>query len=152
MLTNKFVPLSSAEIQAVSSPYLSDGRKLESWKIKEIQINDQSLKAMVTMDSIYPPSEDDFHLTFITAMEIVSQLQIVYMHAWAGLTVKTQEVWMIENHMRTIRPIKNRNDIQIEMKLEKMRKKNNIYFCTASHRVTDNQNGLFEIWIKALMS
>ncbi|MBK6742400.1 MAG: hypothetical protein IPG66_05230 [Hydrogenophilales bacterium] len=148
------VRLGPADIVALSSPYLGGGRKLESWRIEEVLIVDDSLTAVVSMDSVYLSGADGtgFHLSFITAMEFVSQLQIIHMHAWAGLREKTREVWMLESGIKTIRPVRDRNRISVESHFKNIRKQGETYYSLAKHSVTDSQDGLFEIWIKALLS
>jgi hypothetical protein len=154
MNTKHSIRLGSTDIIALSSPYLAGGRKLESWRIDEVTIDNKKLTAMVSMRSVYLSGTDShgFHLSCITALEFVSQLQIIFMHVWAGIQKKTQEVWMIETNIKTIHPILNQDKINIEMQCEKIRKTGDKYYCTAHHKITDNQGGLFEIWIKALMS
>lgn len=142
-----------SEIEQISSPYLGTGRKNEVWRIEQVDIIENTLLATVSMREFCVSNTDnnEFHLAYLTALEFVSQLQIIYMHVWAGIKSKTKEVWMIECHMKSQRPIKNPEKINVEMTERKMFKRLNIYYCIADHRVTDDQGGLFEISIKAMM-
>jgi len=146
--------MSEAEIDRLSSHYLSEGRKQESWKIKEVQIQGKKLSAVVTMSSIYVSSADPqgFHLTIFSALEFLSQLMITYAHVWAGLTEKTREGWMLESRARTIRAIRNAEHIQVEMVVRTMRKRGGTLFCVADYRVTDDRDGLFEVQLEGFLS
>ncbi|OOZ38232.1 hypothetical protein [Solemya elarraichensis gill symbiont] len=146
--------LDNLVIERISSPYLDGDRKIEAWQIEQVDIEGDELNAIVSMSSycVSDADTDGFHLSYITALEFVSQLQIIYMHVWAGLEKKTQEAWMVECRMKSHSPIRNPNAIKVHMTASRMRKRGDVYYCIADHRVTDDQGGLFEIWIKALMS
>lgn len=148
------VRLLGSELAEISSPYLSGGRKQESWQIDEVDIQDSRQTATVSMRSICPSATDagGFHLSFITALEFISQLQIIYMHVSAGLQQKKQEAWMVECKVRSLRPIRNPSKMKVETDVEVMRKRGQAYYCVANHRLTDDQDGNLEVWIKALMS
>jgi hypothetical protein len=148
------VKLTPSEIERISSPYLQEGRKQESWRIDEVEVDGDRLNAIVSMRSFYSSATDaeGFHLSYITALEFLSQLQIIYMHVWAGLAEKTQEAWMAECRMRAHRPLRNPNRMRAEMRAVSMRRRGQACYCIAEHTLTDDQGGLFEVWIKALMS
>jgi hypothetical protein len=151
---NLCVSLNEDEIESLSSHYLSEGRKQESWKIKEVRIQGEKLSAVVTMRSTYVSGSDTqgFHLTIFSALEFLSQLMITYAHVWAGLENKTREGWMLESKTRTVRAIRNAERIEVEMVVRAMRKRGENLFCEADYRVTDNQNGLFEVQLKGFLS
>ena len=146
--------LDQAQIKKLSSPYLDGERKKEEWVIEQVEINEDTLHGTVSMRDycVSATDQDSFHLSYLTALEFVSQLQIIYMHVWAGLKEKNQEAWMAECKMQSHRPIRNPKTISVEMKALKIRQRGDAVYCTAEHRVSDDQGGLFEIWIKALMS
>jgi hypothetical protein len=151
---NLCVSLNEDEIESLSSHYLSEWRKQESWKIKEVRIQGEKLSAVVTMRSTYVSGSDTqgFHLTIFSALEFLSQLMITYAHVWAGLENKTREGWMLESKTRTVRAIRNAEHIEVEMVVRAMRKRGENLFCEADYRVTDNQNGLFEVQLKGFLS
>ncbi len=97
---SKKVCLSAAEIEKLSSHYLNDGRKQESWKIEQVEISGDLLNATLSMSSTYVSDTDEhgFHLTIFSTLEFLSQLMIIYGHNWAGLDEKTREGWMVERH------------------------------------------------------
>ena len=70
MNTNLSVSLNEDEIERLSSHYLSEGRKQESWKIKAVHIQGEKLSAIVTMRSTYVSSSDahGFHLNTVDAV------------------------------------------------------------------------------------
>ena len=109
--------LTISEIEQISSAYLAAERKKEVWKIEQVDIIENGLLAIVSMREFCVSSTDnnEFHLAYLTALEFVSQLQIIYMHVWAGIKFKTKEVWMIECHMKSHRPIKNPEKINVEI-------------------------------------
>ncbi len=145
------VRLSVADIQNLSSHYLNEGRKQESWQIEEIEINGQHLTARVSMRTTYVSATDEkgFHLTIFTTLEFLSQLLIIYMHVRAGLSKKTREVWMVESSTRSVRAIRDSANIKVEMEVVSIRKRGENFYCVADYRVTDDQGGLFKVKLKA---
>lgn len=147
------VRLIAPQIERLSSDYLQDGRTQEAWRIESIDIEDDRIVARAGMTRVYVSQTDDqgFHLSFITALEMVSQLTIVYLHHKAGLTEKSREVWVSESRNRFVRPIRNPDDIRLDMKVRKLRERGGSLFCEADYRVTDEQGGLCEYWGKAYL-
>jgi len=152
--TNLSVSLNEDDIERLSSHYLTEGRKQESWKIKAVHIQGEKLSAIVAMRSTYVSSSDTqgFHLTIFSALEFLSQLMITYAHVWAGLAEKTREGWMVESRTRSVRAIRNAEHIQVEMTVRTMRKRGGNLFCVADYRVTDDQDGLFEVELEGFLS
>ena len=148
------VNLSDSEVERLSSPYLSEGRKQESWRIKSVHIQGEKLSAIVAMRSTYVSSSDahGFHLTIFSALEFLSQLMIMYAHVWDGLAEKTREGWMVESRTRSVRAIRDAENIQVEMTVGTIRKRGENLFCVADYRVTDDQNGLFEVHLEGFLS
>jgi acyl-coenzyme A thioesterase PaaI-like protein len=147
------VRLIAPQIDKLSSGYLRDGRRQEVWRIETIDIGDDRVVAKASMTDFYVSRTDDkgFHLSFITALEMVSQLTIVYLHYKAGLTEKSREVWVSESRNRFVRPVRNPDDIRLEMTVKKLREHGGSLFCEADYRVTDEQDGLYEYWGKACL-
>lgn len=148
------VRLSVADIQNLSSHYLNEGRKQESWQIEEIEINDKRLTAEVSMRTTYVSDTDakGFHLTIFTTLEFLSQLMIIYAHTWAGFPKKIREGWMVESSTRSVRAIRDPSNIKVEMEVVSMRKRGENLYCVAGYRVTDDQGGLFEVKLKGFLS
>lgn len=146
--------LTGKDIQAFSSDYLNGGRKQESWKIEEVAIDGRTLTSRISMQSVYVSATDSggFHLTIFSALEFLSQLMIIYTHVWAGLKSKSREGWMVESHTRTVRAIRNPNNIQVAMTANTIRKRGDTLFCDAKYRITDDQDGLFEIRLKGFLA
>lgn len=144
---------SSDDVNAISSPYLKEGRKQESWEIQSIEIDQRVLRARIRMTSLYVSETDSgFHLTIFSTLEFVSQLMIIYMHEWAGLSKKLREAWMVESTIRAVRQIRNPDDIRVEMNVRQRRKHRQHLICIADFRVTDDADGLFEISLKGFLS
>jgi hypothetical protein len=144
---------SSDDVNAISSHYLKEGRKQESWEIESIEIDQRVLRARVAMTSLYVSATDSgFHLTIFSTLEFLSQLMIIYAHDWAGLPKKLREGWMVESIARAVRQIRNPDDIRVEMKVRQMRKRGENLICIADFRVTDDADGLFEVSLKGFLS
>ena len=145
--------LKQSEWEPISSKYLSEGRKSEKWLINSVELGQGSLLADISMANIFEDSTSNqkFHLPAYAALEFVSQLQIIYMHLWAGYQEKTREVWMIESRFKAHFPIYDSQSIKVKMEIEKIKSRDNNIYCTATHRVFDSGKGSFTIWIKAWM-
>jgi hypothetical protein len=145
--------LDAGQLAKLSSAYLAGGRRSERWQIDEATVTAEGLEASVSVPEIYLPPEagNAFHLSVFTALEFVSQLQIVYMHVWAGLSEKTQEVWMTESRMKSGRAIFDREAIRVSLRVERIRRRGAAVICTAHHEVTDRHGGSMTFWIKAYM-
>lgn len=141
------------DLVPISSPYLSGGRRDESWTIDWVEIGEDKLQAAVLINSPYISASDagGFHVTIFSALEVVSQLLIVYMHVWAGLEEKVREVWMVESQTRSIEAIRDRT-ISVEMQATKMRKVGARIYSTVQFRVKGSSGGLFEISLKCFLS
>jgi hypothetical protein len=152
-LSNR-VFLSLDDIKDISSHYLNEGKKQESWQIDSVEVIGKRLTAQVSMPSIYlsKTNNDTFHLSILTTMEFVSQLLIIYLHVWAGLTQKKREGWMIESSTRSIHAIRDPKHIQVEMSVLKIKKHGENIYCIAEFQVTDRQGGLSEVKIKGILS
>ncbi len=148
------IRLGPADIQKISSHYLNEGRKQESWQIGEVEICGKRLTTTVSMRSIYVSGADSrgFHLTIFSTLEFLSQLMIIYAHAWSGLAEKTREGWMVESTTRSVRAIRDPENIHVEMNVVAMRKRGDNLYCVADYRVTDDQGGLFEVRLKGFLS
>lgn len=146
--------LNAVEIEKLSSVYLNEGRKLESWQIEDVAIHGKQLIAKVSMRSTYVSGTDSkgFHLTIFSTLEFLSQLMIIYAHVWAGLEQKTKEGWMLESTTRSVRAIRDPARINVEMNVVSMRKRGENLYCVADCRVTDDQGGLFEVSLKGFLS
>jgi hypothetical protein len=146
--------LTEAEIKKLSSPYLNEGRKQESWQVDRISVTDDMLYADVSMKSIYLSDTDDgsFHLTIFSTLEFLSELMIIYVHVWAGLEEKTQEGWMVECKARNIKAIRNPDAIKVEMHVESIRRRGKSIRIVTDCRVVDDRGGLFKVWLKGFLA
>ncbi len=146
--------LTDEYIRNVSSPYLSKRCADEHWVIDFVDVERDKLTATIIMTQ-FPNSvadKDAFHLSFITALEIVSQLQIIYFHSWAGLNRKTMEVWMAEVTMKSSSPIRDPSAIRVEMIANRTKKLRDKYYVAATHRVYDDLGGHFEVELKTFVA
>ena len=146
--------LSKDEIKKLSSPYLNEGRKQETWQIDRISVEDDRLDADISMKSLYLSDTDGggFHLTIFSTLEFLSELMIIYVHVWAGLEEKTQEGWMVECKARNVKAIRNPDAIKVEMHVESIRRRGKTVRIVTDCRVTDDQGGLFEVWLKGFLA
>lgn len=154
MNVSKIIKLSSDEVIDISSDYIREGRLFESWKINEVVIDGTHAYMDVSMVSVYPEgsSREHFHLSIYLAEEMASQLMIIYGHIWAGLLEKKSQVWMLESHTKSIRPITKTDNIKIEMVVPKMRKRGETIFGIGNYRITDDNDGLIELQQKGMLA
>lgn len=143
-----------ADIGKLSSAYLSEGRKQESWVIEAIEIDGDELLASISMRSTFVSATDagGFHLTIFSTLEFLSQLMIIYAHAWAGLSEKQREGWMVESSTRSLRAIRDPKNIKVQMRARSIRRRGEHLYCVADYRVTDSGDGLFEVTLKGFLS
>lgn len=149
-----FAQLGAKEILPFSSDYLHHGRKLESWQIVKIIIDDNKLYADISMTSTYLSSSDagGFHLTVFSTLEFLSELMIIYAHQWAGLSKKEREGWMVESNVKLIRAIRDPENIKVEMTIKAIRKRGANLMCIALYKISDSKGGLFEASLKGFLS
>lgn len=142
------------QIKPFISDYLYNGRKQESWEIKKVIIEDSGLEAIFDMHSGYESKSDhnQFHLTIFTALEVASQLMIIYGHFWSNRKEKSQEGWMIESKTRSRSFIKSTTNILVKMSVKKIKSHHNKGFCSANFIFSDNQGGIFEVDLKGFLS
>lgn len=145
--------LKPEQIAAVSSTYLREGRRHETWTLDSVQIDGEYLHASVSMSALPPlPAGAEFHLTIFATLEFASQLMIIYAHDWAGLDAKIREGWMVESHTRTVRAIRSSTGIQVKMHARSMRRRGANLYCDADFTVTDSGGGLFEVQLKGFLA
>ena len=146
--------LSEDEIKRLSSHYLNEGRKQETWQIDRISVEGDRLDADISMKSLYLSDTDGggFHLTIFSTLEFLSELMIIYVHVWAGLEEKTQEGWMVECKARNVKAIRNPDAIKVEMHVESIRRRGKTVRIVTDCRITDDQGGLFEVWLKGFLA
>jgi hypothetical protein len=138
-------------INSTSSSYISDFDKREKWIIDKVQILDHQLKGLVSIQESKNALRNDFHLSFFTAIEFASQLQIIFMHHHAKLNKKTEEVWMLESTFKSKNKITKTQSLFVDIKATKIKVIRNFFYCWATHKISDDVGGLFEIKIKAIM-
>jgi len=150
----KKILLNGDDIKNISSHYLNEGRKQETWQINHVMIEDNMLEAHVAMISRYlsPTDNHEFHLTIFSALEFLSQLMIIYIHFWAGRKEKVGEGWMIESSMKSVRVIRDPENILVSMKVEKRRERGANIYCIASYKITDDNGGLMEVRLKGFLT
>jgi len=154
MAETKKVELNTQDIKNLSSHYLNEGRKEETWQIDHVMIEDTVLEAQISMISRYLSATDnnEFHLTIFSALEFLSQLMIVYAHIWAGRQEKVGEGWMVESSMKSTRVIRDPDNILVSMTVEKIRERGANLYCVASYKITDPQGGLMEVRLKGFLT
>lgn len=136
--------ISLDKITPLLSPYLNGGKKCEEWSIKEINYEKNLLKARVKMDKYFvSPTDTGFHLSNITGLEIVAQLRIIHIHLFLGLNQKSREIWFIKGSEKCVRPIRNSDEIFIEMNSDFINQGEKC-LVKMKAKVTDALGGLFE--------
>lgn len=138
-------------IKSTSSSYISDIKRREVWQIDRLSIEENKLQGLISINNSSYIKQKVFHLSFFTALEFVSQIQIVFMHHHAKLIKKTEEVWMVESSFISRRKITKIQNLFVNMQATKIRIIRNYLYCWATHEILDDVGGLFEIKIKAVM-
>lgn len=150
--TNSIQP-SPDDLRKTSSAYLAGGKKQEEWIIEDLFIDGETLKAIINMKSFYQPQPENiaFHLSFITALEFTSQLAIVYLHHWAQLKDKTNEVWLVKSICEVGSPITNPDCIEVYMQVKSIRKFQGKVYANQEFFITDHNQGQMRIELTGLM-
>ena len=146
--------LSQGDVEAISSPYLQQRSRYESWRIRWIRIDGDTLEAAIDMTATHdsPTDPGGFHLTSFSVEEFAAQFMIIYAHHWAGLNRKMREGWMVESAVKAVKVIRRTRDIRVSMRVRRIRKRGENIYCQADYRVTDADGGLFEIMLKGFLS
>ena len=126
-------------------------KEREKWKIDQLNIEKNELQALVSIENLPIIDQDYFHLSFFTAIEFASQLQIIFMHQHARLNKKTEEVWMLESSFISKNKITKTQNLSVNMHAAKIKIIRNFFYCWATHHISDDVGGLFEIKIKAII-
>jgi len=147
------IDLGKAEIADLSSSYIDEGVKIDSWEILNINISGRLLKAEIGMVSYFvsPTDPDGFHLTIFSTQEFLAQLANIYLHVIAGFTIKCRETWMRECAITSRKVIRNPERIFVEMDFSNHRKIQDTVITTAKCRVYDDKGGLFMAKMKGLL-
>lgn len=145
--------LSTEQIAAFTSHYLTQGRAQEAWEITQIDIDGKVLNAKLRMRSRYVSSTDPggFHLTIFSTLEFLSQLTIIHAHVLAGYTSKTREGWMIESAIRSKHAIRDPENINVRMEVASIKTFKHHIIATTKSRVYDD-HGAFEATLKGFLS
>lgn len=143
------IPLDS--IQPLLSPYLNGGRLQERWEIRELQTNGKRLRARVAMTSYFEsPTDSGFHLSNLTGLEMVAQLRIILIHIHLNLPRKSKELWFLKGSEKCISPIRDPENILIEMNLT-FRQQADKDLVRMNATVSDPTGGMFEYTATVLM-
>ncbi len=138
-------------VQPLLSPYLNGGRLQERWELKELKASDNRLRARVAMTSYFKsPTDSGFHLSNLTGLEIVAQLRIILIHLHLNLARKSKELWFLKGAEKCISPIRDPENIFVEMNLVFKRQKDRD-LVKMNATVSDPAGGLFEYTATVLM-
>lgn len=137
--------LDADTILKLSSTYISYDLKQERWAIKSVAIKESKLISEIKMEKFFisPTDPKGFHLSFLTAHEMIAQGVIILLHKMEGLKHKCREIWVSEVTSKFIRPIRNPHSIRLEISAVKIRRKSNVLICDVEMQLSDNSNGLF---------
>jgi hypothetical protein len=140
------VKLSHQEILNLSSGYINEGLKKEKWAINAMTIDTSNVEVSLSMtETAYSTANNsNFHLSFLTAMEMIAQMMVIYLHYQANYEYKTREIWVSSISSKFIKPISDPNNIHIKMKTSKLWRKGENLICDASCEVTGPSGGLFK--------
>lgn len=147
------VQLGVSEIARLSSVYIDEGTKRDVWKIGQVKIQNHLLTAEVQMKAFFvsPTDPAGFHLTIFSTQEFLAQLSNIYLHLAAGYSTKERETWMSESSIVTKAPIRNPDNISVEMLFSQMKRLRGALFAKATCRVSDAAGGLFTAELKGML-
>ena len=147
------VVLDKAQIADLSSSYIDEGVKKDSWEILSINISNNMLKAEIRMTSFFvsPTDPGGFHLTIFSTQEFLAQLANIFLHVKANFKIKSRETWMRECAITSRKVIRDPENILVEMDVFGLKKIQDSLVSMARCRVYDNQGGLFTARIKGLL-
>lgn len=145
--------LSVEQIKNFSSTLISEGRPAELWEIRSVEIEGDQLNADISMVSTFnsPTDTKGFHLSIFSALEMVSQLMLIYCHHWAGYEKKTKEGWMVESHLRCKQAIRSTEKIHLAMRCTNIRRMKDKVYSSYVTTITDEMDGLFEAKTKSFL-
>jgi hypothetical protein len=140
------VQLSRQEILNLSSDYINEGLKKEKWRINAMTIDSSNVEVSLSMTetAFSSTNNSNFHLSFLTTMEMIAQMMVIYLHYQANYQYKTREIWVSSISSKFVKPISDPNNINIKMKAIKLLRKGENLICDASCEVTGSSGGLFK--------
>ena len=143
--------LARPDIERYSSAYIDQGVKRESWRIEEIDVQGDVLRARIRMDSVLvsPTDPRGYHLTIFSVQEFLAQLSNTYLHLAAGAEGKERETWMRECSIKTHTSIRDRDRILVEMNFMNVRRLANSLYAQATARVYDDGGGCSRLTSRA---
>jgi len=143
--------LTLQEINNLSSKYIVEDLKKESWSIDSVKYTDTQLISLVSIQSNYQSQTDNnqFHLSIFTIQEFSAQLTVIYSNLLAGYIVKVQEMWLLEQTLKFIKPISSKNNIKITLNLKSHKKYKKNHFFHYDITVESKCGGLSKISYKA---
>ncbi|MEW6058009.1 MAG: hypothetical protein AB1540_15490 [Bdellovibrionota bacterium] len=119
LITDCSILLTEAEIEPLSSPYLRAGIKQDLFTIPSVKVEGMKIESIVKMTSTYtsPTDPGGFHLSAPLAMQIISQIGIIHGHVLMGFSEKKAEVWMSDYSIKHRKPIRDPDNIKVELVL-----------------------------------
>ncbi len=147
------IDLGKKEIADLSSRYIDEGVKVDTWEILNVNISGKLLKAEIGMVSFFvsPTDPDGFHLSIFSTQEFLAQLANIYLHVVADFKTKCRETWMRECAITSRKVIRDPEKIFVEMDFLSLKRIQDSVVTMAKCRVYDDQGGLFTARIKGLL-
>jgi len=145
--------LGRKQIADLSSAYIDQGVKQDSWEILSVEISGKLLKAKLRMTSFFvsPTDPGGFHLTIFSTQEFLAQLANIYLHVAADFTVKSRETWMRESAITSRSVIRDPENIMVEIDFFSLKKMKGSLISLAKCRIYDDRGGLFTARIKGFL-
>ncbi|HKJ16644.1 MAG TPA: hypothetical protein VJ984_04785 [Xanthomonadales bacterium] len=153
MSRNLEYKLERVQIAGLSSAYIDEGVKKDSWEIYELDVSGPVLTARIRMTSFFisPTDPGGFHLTIFSTQEFLAQLSNIYLHLAAGFETKERETWMRECAITSRKTIRDHENIQVEIDYYGLKKLGEGVISMANARVFDDHGGLFTAKLKGLL-
>ncbi len=141
------------EYWPLTSTYLRDERKKESWHINRIEWDGEVLRASARLEGCIPSVTDGSrsHLSIFSAREMDAQFAIIGIHLKMRLARKTSEVWLLRCEEECMRAITNLEDVRFEMRISTRVTSSGKIFIERECVITDDLGGEIRLRTKALM-
>ena len=135
------------------SEYLHVGRKHEDWRFRDVQVAQSGLTALMDISSPFISSHDreGFHLSIFTTQEACVELLVFWICQKACIQSKPGEAWMKEMSSSCSTPIRDSQDIRIELDVKKSRVGNGFLYAVGCFKIEGPNGGLFNVELKGLM-
>ena len=122
----------------ISSAYLMGGYKTDTIQIDNIIYDDNQIIATVSLTDYFMPSDGLYHFTAFHTQLLVSQLQMIHMYLYKGISEKPGEAYMRDFSMKLTSQINKTEEIKITLSRKKVKETTNGIYMKYNFDVENN--------------